>query len=148
MTAPTVERTLRRERGYCGVVWSFRFFAGSSRSFRFPRFRQGFALGDLIWSHLPLLPFVTSLAFFSGTTCLVSHCLSWQPLRVPLERELAVDNFLKLRLWLGATQKHAVDEKGGRARNSDLDSLLAVRLYVLLELAASEAGTKGDFIQP
>jgi hypothetical protein len=71
--------------------------------------------------------------------------LSWQPL-VPLERELAVDNLLKLRLWLGATQKHAVDEKGGRARNSSLDSLLAVRLYVLLEFATGETGTKAAFI--
>src|SRR5438093_10131380 len=83
-----------------------------------------------------------------GPTQTNVYRLSWQPLPVPLERELAVDNFLKLRLWLGATQKYAVDEKGGRSLHSSLDSLLAVRLYVLLELAASEAGTKGAFIQP
>src|SRR5690349_1903148 len=76
------------------------------------------------------------------------YSVSWQPLPIPLQRELAVDNFLKLRLWLGASQKFAVDEKGGRALNSSLDSLLAVRLYVLLELAAGEAGTKGAFLQP
>src|SRR5213593_4915336 len=83
-----------------------------------------------------------------GPTQTNVYRLSWQPLPVPLERELAVDNLLKLRLWLGATQKYAVDEKGGRSLNSSLESLLAVRLYVLLELAASEAGTKGAFIQP
>src|SRR5207247_312826 len=77
----------------------------------------------------------------------IKYRVSWQPLPVPFERELAVDNLLKLRLWLGATQKYAIDEKGGRARNSSLGSLLAVRPYVLLELAASEAGTKGALIQ-
>ena len=48
----------------------------------------------------------------------IKYRVSWQTLPVRLERELAVDNLLKLRLWLGTTQKYAIDEKGGRARNS------------------------------
>src|SRR6266704_917194 len=39
---------------WCSLVLSLvlSLFAGNGRWFRFPRIRQRFALGDLIWSHL------------------------------------------------------------------------------------------------